>query len=60
MKSTNVWIFGRIIAAYVEVEAMKLDNEQRKADGASSFNYSSEDFFNKAQEIRDIAAELFK
>lgn len=38
---------------------MKWDNELRKMQGSEKFNYSPEDFWNKAQEIRDSANKVY-
>jgi len=60
MDTTIVAVFGQLLAAQAEVEAMKCDNKQRELNGCSEFNYSPNDFYSKADEIRSIKDQLFK
>lgn len=60
MEQLNVYVFGQLIAAQAEIEAMKLDNEIRKLQGLDTFNYTPENFFEKAQEVHNITNQLFR
>ncbi len=59
MEQNLVYVYGQLLAAQVEFEMMKWDNEIRKIQGLDTFNYSPESFWDKAQEIRSITNQLF-
>lgn len=44
---------GLILAIQAEIEAMKLRNEQVGADHANELGYPPEEFFKKAEELRN-------
>lgn len=61
MNETTVMVMGQLMAAQAEIEAAKLDNQIRIAQGhEDSLNYSSQWFFEKAEEIRGIVNQLWR
>lgn len=58
MEQQNVYVVGQLLAAYVEVEAMKQANKEDERTN-QVFTYNSQDFFNKADQIRNITQQLF-
>ena len=60
MEQLNIAVFGELLACQAEIEAMKLDNEIRRAEGHDTFNYNPEDFFAKARELKSIKDQLFR
>ena len=60
MGTIEVNVYGQLLAASAELEAMKLDNWIRQNQGFDTFNYSPDDFWSKASEIHSITNQLFK
>jgi hypothetical protein len=60
MENLRLDILANIIAAYAELEAMKLDNKIRELNELTTFNYTPDDFFKKASEIRSLGSEIYR
>jgi len=56
MNEYDVKRFGLILAMKAEIEGMKFENIKNKQDGRQ-FTYNSHDFYQKAEEIRDIVSK---
>ena len=59
MTQQIVAIYGELLAAYAEIEAMKIKNIERLSNDQSPA-YGEQHFWEKAEEIRGIAARIYR